>query len=246
MSVLQGRRRLLETDHEKQELAHQMVEALLHPNYVLDASERATVASSVVFDTKASDLQDDLEKALIAQSEATGSDYSANSLVNLGYDQHSQDPASLYSIYGGPEGPFRHMYGQGLPISLKRQFPTRAWNAPAISALGSGQAQPAQSSITPLNLSANRVQRFVQAMSHLMTESVDGVVTTAPNVKISSILPDRVHNSDQTDPQNANQIGSASARLRANLIKNRRFTQGRGRGRHNIGRGRRTVRYGPY
>lgn len=229
MSVLQGRRRLLDTEHESQELAQQVVDALLHPNYVLSQAERDTVASTVTFDTNASMLADDRENELIARSDASGTDYAANSLINLGYDESVQDPASLYSIYGGPEGPFRHMYGQGLPISNKVQFPTRAWNAPAISALGSGQAQPAQSTVTPLNLSANKVQKFIQSMQHLLTESVDGVVTTAPNVKISSILPDRVHNSVQSDPQNANQVGKIS-RYGPNPVK----VRGRGRGRHNL------------
>ena len=201
MSIIHARRQLPTTVHEEDEIQFNVAEALLYPNYVLDDQERSEVNRNITFEVQSSDL---------------GNDYEANLTRTLGFEHDAYDRTSLYSIFGGPEGENRHLYGQGLPISLKRQFPTRAWNAPAISALGTGIAQPGQNTVTPMNLSANRVQKFMQAMSHLVqTENVDSVQTSAPNL-IAGVLQDSVHNSTIAKKNGTTASRGPSIRIKSN------------------------------
>ena len=216
MSIIHARRQLPTTVHEEDEIQFNVAEALLYPNYVLDDQERSEVNRNITFEVQSSDLGNDYEANLTRTASERGIDYAKNSLATLGFEHDAYDRTSLYSIFGGPEGENRHLYGQGLPISLKRQFPTRAWNAPAISALGTGIAQPGQNTVTPMNLSANRVQKFMQAMSHLVqTENVDSVQTSAPNL-IAGVLQDSVHNSTIAKKNGTTASRGPSIRIKSN------------------------------
>lgn len=198
MSIHTSRRQLVQTQHERDELQNAVLQALLYPNHVLNEEEQSEVKKNVTWEDSAKQLSNDFEQNLIETSNATGTDYSTNSLMMLGEERHTLDPTPLYSIYGGPEGVRRHLYGQGVSLRDKRPLPVRGWNAPAVSALGSGRPEPGQQgAILPRIIQDNNLQKFLLAVQHSVeADTTDPVVTSQP-VSVAGLSNEEGHKTER-------------------------------------------------
>lgn len=185
MSVRTHKRQLLDNNEDMDDA---ILHALLYPNHVLSNAELLDVQKNVTWETTANTLSTDYASALQTQASEKGTDYTKNTLLDLGNAQDTEDPCPLYSAYGGPDGLERHLYGQGVSIE-QRPWPVRSWNAPAVTALGSGLPEPGQSGpILPPIIQDQALQRFlakVSSSTQINSTTPPGAPPAAPPVAVA-------------------------------------------------------------